>query len=617
MKKKLVLLVLLSHAVWAQIPTGYYDTATGTGYTLKTQLRNIIANGYVTKSYDQLYDAYVTTDTDIFYENDNSVLDMYSENPTGTDHYNYQHYIRQCGTYTSENNCYNREHIFPQGFFNSLSPMVSDAHHVTPTDGYVNGRRSNYPFGKVNTASWTSLNGSKVGTSGTLGYTGTVFEPINEFKGDIARMQLYFAVRYENEVLAGGWDAHNSAPENPLNGTKDQFYEDWYIALLLSWHIQDPVSAREISRNNAVYTYQNNRNPFIDNPNYANQIWGNLVDTESPSIPTNLSSTNITSSGVTLNWTASTDNVGVTAYDIFKDNVLLASSSNATYNVSGLSPTTLYTFKVRAKDAAGNLSGFSNETNVTTLAGSGGGTSSELFISEYVEGSSNNKAIEIANYTGTSINLSSYSIKKQANGANGWVNELLLSGTLANNTVYVIANNLASSAVTSVAQLTVNGAPIDFNGNDPVGLFKNGVLIDIVGVLNVTTNFAADITLRRKSTITAPNTSYTISEWDSFAVDTFTGLGNHTITLSVNEYLNSKFTVYPNPTKNQTVFISVDNSIQVKNMEVMQITGKLIKSFKNPIIENNIFKISDLPSGFYILKMETDQGNAHKKIIVN
>lgn len=617
MKKILWVSILLSPTLWAQIPSGYYNTATGSGYTLKTQLRNIIASGYVIKSYDALYGAYVTTDTDLFYENDNSVLDMYSENPSGTDPYNYQHYFRQCGSYNSENDCYNREHVFPQGFFNSNSPMVSDAHHVTPTDGYVNNRRANFPFGKVNTPTWTSLNGSKVGPSSTPGYTGTVFEPIDEFKGDIARILLYFAVRYENEVLGGGWDAHNSAPENPLNGTKDQFYEDWYIKLLLSWHNQDPVSAREISRNNAVYNYQNNRNPFIDNPSYATQIWGHLVDSEPPTAPTNLTSSNITANGLSLNWTAATDNVGVTGYDVFKDNVFLATTTNTTYSVSGLNPSTTYNFKVRAKDAEANLSTFSNEINVTTLAGSGGGGSStELFISEYVEGSVNNRAIEIANFTGNYVNLSNYTIKKQVNGEGSWVNELLLSGTLNHAAVYVIANSSASTAITSVAQITVSGAPIDFNGNDPIGLFKNGTLIDIVGVLNVITNFAADVTLRRKSNVINPTTTYNINEWESFPVDTFSGLGNHT-TLSSDDYLNSKFTVYPNPTKNQTIFISVDHSVTVKNIEVTQMSGKRILFIQQPQIEHNTIKLSQLPFGFYIVKMETDQGVAHKKIIIN
>ena len=265
---------------FSQIPSGYYSSATGSGYTLKTQLKNIISNGHIDQGYGALYIAYQTSDTDIFYENDNTVLDMYSENPNGSDPYNYTHGSRQCGNYNSENDCYNREHIFPQGFFNSQTPMRTDIHHVVPTDGSVNGRRSNYPFGEVSNPSHTSQNGSKVGSNTFDSFTGIVFEPIDEFKGDIARMLFYFATRYENEVTDATWDSPNSSTSNPLNGTNNQVYDDWYIKLLYKWHTQDPVSQREIVRNNEAYKFQGNRNPFIDHPEYVNQVWGTVLSTD-------------------------------------------------------------------------------------------------------------------------------------------------------------------------------------------------------------------------------------------------------------------------------------------------------------------------------------------------
>ena len=278
MIKKLLytFLFLISSLILAQVPNGYYSTATGSGYTLKTQLKNIITNGHVNKGYGALYDAYVKTDNDSYYEKDNTVLDMYSENPSNNDPYNYNHNTRKCGNYNSENDCYNREHIFPQGFFNKLSPMRTDIHHVVPSDGYVNGKRSNYPFGEVSSPSWTSDNESKLGPNTFSGYSGIVFEPIDEFKGDIARMLLYFAVRYEDDVTSSSWDPH-TATNNPLNGTNDQVYETWYLKLLHKWHTDDPVSQREIVRNNEAYSFQGNRNPFIDNPNYVNDIWGTVL----------------------------------------------------------------------------------------------------------------------------------------------------------------------------------------------------------------------------------------------------------------------------------------------------------------------------------------------------
>jgi endonuclease I len=267
MKTKLLILVLLySVFSFGQIPTGYYTTATGTGYTLKTQLYNKI-KGHTDKGYSGLWTTYATSDRDNQYENDNSIIDIYSENPTGTDPYKYTLTTNQCGTYSVEGNCYNREHIVPQSSFNNAAPMVSDAHHIPPTDGKVNGIRSNYPHGKVAVASTTTRNGSKLGTSGVSGYTGTVFEPINEFKGDIARMYFYFATRYENTVA-------NYTGFAMFNGTSNQVFKPAFLAMLKTWHTNDPVSAREIARNNAIYARQGNRNPFIDKPEYVAKIWG-------------------------------------------------------------------------------------------------------------------------------------------------------------------------------------------------------------------------------------------------------------------------------------------------------------------------------------------------------
>jgi len=276
--KKILTFVLITLGInsYAQIPPGYYNSATGNGYTLKTQLKSIISNGHIDQGYSALYDAYVLSDNDSFYENDNTVLDMYSENPSGDDSYNYNHNDRTCGNYNSENDCYNREHIFPQGFFNEQLPMRTDIHHVVPTDGYVNNRRANYPFGEVTNDTWMSNNGSKVGQNTFGSYSGVVFEPIDEFKGDIARMLLYFAVRYEDEVTDNSWDNHTTT-NNPLNGTNNQVYETWYLQLLYKWHNDDPVSAREIKRNNEAYIFQGNRNPFIDFPEYVNLIWGTLL----------------------------------------------------------------------------------------------------------------------------------------------------------------------------------------------------------------------------------------------------------------------------------------------------------------------------------------------------
>mgnify|MGYP001311389097 FL=1 len=255
--------------------TGYYASANGlSGYTLKTELYNIIKN-HNTQSYGDLWTFYISYTSDSYYENDGSILDMYSENPNGSDAYSYTAGSDQCGSYSGEGSCYNREHAFPRSWFGgAVSPMNTDVHHVFATDGYVNGRRSSYPYGDVASATYTSSNGSKLGAgSSASGYTGTVFEPIDEFKGDFARAYFYMATRYENVIA--NWETNSTYGDAVLNGTSDQVFESWFLTLLLSWHSQDPVSQKEIDRNDAAFNFQNNRNPFVDHPELVNNIWGN------------------------------------------------------------------------------------------------------------------------------------------------------------------------------------------------------------------------------------------------------------------------------------------------------------------------------------------------------
>lgn len=368
MKKTITysLFLLFSFAIYAQAPTGYYDDAQNLeGYALKSALSTIITNGHTAQGYGALWNAYYDTDRDYYYENDGSILDIYSENPTGAEAYTYNAGDDQCGNYNGEGVCYNREHLMPQSWFNSASPMKSDVQHVYPSDGYVNGQRGHLPFGEVDSPSWTSTNGSKKGNNVyPNAYSGQVFEPIDEFKGDIARVYFYMATRYENQI--GSWEGENDGSQNTLDGSSDQVFEDWMLAMLLEWHFSDPVSQKELDRNNAAFDFQGNRNPFIDNPEWAATIWGE-PDTEAPTAPTNLIADNITDSSVDLSWNAATDNVAVTSYQIEQDGAVVANSTNTNVNVNNLTPETSYSFTVFALDAQNNISTASNTVSITTL----------------------------------------------------------------------------------------------------------------------------------------------------------------------------------------------------------------------------------------------------------
>ncbi|MBL0738196.1 endonuclease [Flavobacterium sp. GN10] len=614
MKKNYFLWLLMFTAVgFAQIPSGYYSTATGTGYTLKTQLYNII-KGHTDNGYAGLYTTYQTSDVDNFYENDGTVLDMYSENPSGTDPYTYTTGTTQrCGNYSVEGDCYNREHIIPQSVFNEQSPMVADAHFITPTDGKVNGMRSNYPHGNVNSATYTSQNGSKLGSSAVSGYSGTVFEPINDFKGDIARMYFYFATRYENTVAGYSYAM--------FNGSSNQVFTTDFLNMLLAWHAQDPVSAREIARNNAIYSRQNNRNPFIDHPEYVNQIWGGTPsgDTQAPSAPTSLASTSKTATSITLAWTASTDNVAVTSYDVYANSVLKTTVSGTTATITGLTASTAYSIYVKAKDAAGNTSASSNTISVTTNS-SGTGTATDLLFSEYIEGSGNNKALEIANNTGASVNLSAYTIKKQTNGAGSWSTGLALSGTLVTGSKFVIVNSSMSSSCfsTSAANISTTATELTFNGNDAVGLFKNGVLIDIIGTFNGgTANFAIDVTLRRKSTVTSPSTTFNLSaQWDSYSQDTCNNLASKMVqTAEIEEEVaTDEIAIYPNPSNgNFDIQPGIVNSPY--SVEIFSFAGQ--KVFEQENTTSPEVSVHNLPTGIYIINITKGEKTAFKKVIIN
>ena len=255
----LFILSLLCLRLSAQ-PPGYYTSALGkNGALLKTALHNIIDN-HSAQSFP-LWIYFSNTDN----KGGNIIWDVYSDVPGGTPSYTYQIGADQCGVYNSEGDCYNHEHLWPKTYFNDASPMNSDLHHIYPTDGWVNNKRGNFPFGNVSSTSYTSSNGSRTGSSNTyLGYTGNVFEPIDSFKGDIARVIFYMSTRYEGEDNA--WN--NWAMANKAVLTNDA------VQLLMQWHKNDLVSQKEIVRNNTVYAVQNNRNPFIDYPVFVDCIWG-------------------------------------------------------------------------------------------------------------------------------------------------------------------------------------------------------------------------------------------------------------------------------------------------------------------------------------------------------
>lgn len=584
--KKIILFTVFAGLANAQAPAGYYNAANGlSGAALKTALSSIITSGHQDKGYNGLWTAYKTTDIDKDYENDGSILDIYSEKPVGADPYNYTPGGNQCGTYSTEGNCYNREHIVPQSLFSQASPMVADIHFIRATDGKVNGMRSNYPFGKVGSATFTSKNGSKLGNSSSSGYSGTVFEPIDEFKGDVARMIFYFVTRYQSKLSS-------FSSGNMLGSSAFPGLQSWELNVLLAWHNQDPVSQAEIKRNNASYTYQGNRNPFIDNPNYVNLIWGSQPssnDTQAPTAATGLTVSGKTSNSIALSWNASTDNVGVSSYNVYMDGTLKTTVNSTSTTISGLAPSTTYSFYVVAQDAAGNSSANSATVSGTTNAG-GGTTPSTGCANE--------------NFESIPAASSTYSTKTWSNNGISWTaTDSRTDQTINNKAITVRNGSLTSgSSANGIGSLTVT-TQLKFSGNNGVLDVKvNGTTVGTVPYsTTATTTTINNINVSGNVTVSLVNNSSS----NRIAIDdlTWTCYSGSSAKLAQNVATEAAFKISPNPITNQEIFVKGDIQ-NVKKAEIYTLQGKVLQSIDKPFRNGNVIRTVNLGQGVYILKLD-------------
>ncbi|MDR2972030.1 MAG: endonuclease [Bacteroidales bacterium] len=242
----------------AQIPSGFYNSVNEKkGKGLQIALNQII-NNHRAVSYSEVWYYYQYTDV----KHSGIIWDIYSS-------FDFEYRTDQCiNIGNSEGICYTREHSFCQSWFGGgQEAPYTDIFHLYPVDGWINTKRNNNPFGKVELVSQVFSNGSKMGLNTYPGApVVTCYEPIDEYKGDIARSFFYMATRYmfEDENF-----------QNPSPMTFKSQLQPWALKMFLEWHQQDPVSQKEIDRNNAIYAVQKNRNPFIDHPEWVAKIWDN------------------------------------------------------------------------------------------------------------------------------------------------------------------------------------------------------------------------------------------------------------------------------------------------------------------------------------------------------
>ena len=711
MKKLLILIFITSFSVSFSQEQYYYNVdLTLAGPQLKDALANKIISTHTNfLSYSEVWVA--CKNTDINPENSNEVVLVYGWEE-GRDQDDTNDRTRDITLQDNGSNgsfVWNREHVYPKSLGEPNLETVgpgADAHHLRSADRTTNTSRSNKKFAEG---------------SGNSGSVSNGWYPGDEWKGDVARMMMYMYLRYGDRC----------APNNVGDGSTDMT-EDNMIDLFLDWNVQDPVTQFEKDRNTyhentSNSSGQGNRNPFIDNPYLATRIWGGdsaedlwgiytNSDSEAPTQPTNVLANNQTTTTIDLNWTASEDNVEVTGYNVYVDDVLTAQTSNISFQLTGLTPNTSYAIEIEALDlinnksekstvinstttfdttapnvpaniTASNISGTAFKINwnavtddtavsaykvfvdgsligstldlyytltgltisttyqislsakdaadneslqsaavaITTTDGQSNGIN-ELFISEYAEPELNgdNKAIEIVNLTASSVNLSDYSIQKQSNGGS-WVSDYPLGNfnIVAGDVFVIVHADTDNSALLDEADLLgppfnsaapyLYGSPLNFNGNDPIGLFKNGVLIDIIGEEGNSSNHIQNKTYRRKATVSEPNTRFDTSEWDILSANTYEGIGSHTSTLSTKSNAFESFKMFPNPTNGNNIYFSV---IEDATIHIYNVLGKLIQSSEVTKSKNSI-NISELTKGIYLLKINSGKQFITKKLIKN
>ncbi|MGL5015511.1 MAG: endonuclease [Bacteroidales bacterium] len=554
----------LSITLNAAPPTGYYIEADGLKKEeLKSALHKIVSRAKML-SYGggegKTWQGFYSTDR----IDDNNIWDMYSP------------IVRSFEGFNSISEM-NIEHSLPKSWWGGLeNNAYKDLFHLYPSDATANQRKSNHPLGIVTNPSYDN-EVSKVGANIYPGFTGTAFEPANEFKGDFARTYLYMAVAYED--LAPIWNSPM------MDNNQYPVWKPWAINLLREWCNQDPVSEKEIARADSVYNFQGNRNPFIDFPELVDYIWGKdtLLAYSFPapdgpyliepiinqSLNLGFTSADATPSGelrfkggnfsgdISLRWSQGgryeisqseltpqellsgtnlqierTDN----SFGLLRDTLMILSEEldqvRKVAVESYICRDFLIEFPTQIGSTTADLRWITQPSakrysvdifQENTKAG-------DLIFSSYVEGSSYNKAVEIYNGTTQSIDLSAYSLNYQYNGFGElYHTPLNLTGTIESGATYLIANPQASQEILDMANLISEHRSLSFNGDDPIVLLRDGVMIDLIGNLNSTTKWGENMTLYRKAGITNGANIFDLQEWNVETIDHIASLATHTM----------------------------------------------------------------------------------------
>jgi len=675
MKKTLLLLSLfLTCVITAQ--ESYYDDVdlNAEGLALKENLatKTIAAHTNILS-----YGWPALQATDVNPENSSEVLLIYGYSNSGKT--SRTRGVNQNGGGTTD---WNREHVYAKSLgtpnLGEAGPGA-DAHHLRPSDVGFNGDRGSLKF---------------VDGSGNAGSVSGGWYPGDEWKGDVARIMMYMYIHYGNQCKPTGVGVGNSS------ATPDDM-----IDLFLEWNVEDPVSDFERQRNtyhentNNAYA-QGNRNPFIDNAYLATRIWGGddaldswglyiTSDSEAPTIPTNVSLSNITTTTINASWNASSDNVAVTKYEIYLDGSLKGNTTNINYTIINLNPATNYSITVLAKDIASNQSAQSTAVSGTTLTDNtaptvpsnvtitnetstsfktnwdastddSSVTSYDVFLDGTLKGTSTTTsytAIALNSNTTYSVSVlardSANNISDQSSAINGTTTEP--TSTCGAETFENMPSNISSysnltwtgddgiewNAVKSRTDQTLNGRAVaiallrdNVVGSMTSSTFANGmgsltastmrVFTGGAGNLNVLVNGTVIGTLpydtsQQTTTISNINVAGNISieisragsEEDRVIIDDLTWTCYSTLNTIEENFEPLK--MFPNPVYGDKIYFNFSDDIVIK---IYTILGKLIQSSEITETKKDM-DISTLAAGIYLVKISNGKQFITKKLMKN
>jgi len=647
LKRLSLLLLVFPILIFSQIPTGYYDSAQDfSGSELKTALHDIISDHV---KYD-----YTSTSTDVW-----DILKETDEDPNNADNVillytgRSQAKTENSGeSSTPGSNRWNREHVWSKshGFPVEMDTAYTDVHHLRPADESVNSSRSNLDFDNGGVAHVEATDCS---------YDGDSWEPRDAVKGDVARMMFYMVVRYDP-----GYHSDNSLydlelvdyagvdigdpPGEPLFGK---------LSTLIQWHLQDPVDAFEQNRNEVAYSYQGNRNPFIDHPEWVESIFSPQLSSNTRiDFTRNSVSVEESSGSVSLELSIiNADPLVATQCEVSLiggtgslNDLIDFTTTSITFPVGSTDfqslPVLIYddaiaeleeTLIFRLSNVTGGDSAFVGGNDIfvlTILPNDQVSAVPGLIISEVMDGNRSGgqpKFVEITNVTDESMAIGDFQIWRGSNGGDPYnVLQIPASTILDAHASWVMANSAAGMAGAGYAAADQVSSAINGNGNDVFQLHSStGQYIDAFGLAGVSSAWYENSFAQRLPNILSGGPSYSEAEW------TLTGLGTDSPVngspgtpgshisdpwVSVVDYFQPQtpelIKVYPNPFNAGTMitFHMLDSSHAT--LDVFDIRGKFVITLVHAEYALGSHQIQwkgisatgiELPSGIYLVRLVT------------